>query len=382
MANRLMKRRPDESQPSDSETPTGKKLRSSDRLLSASSRRSRNSTLDDPLPVFDLEEDMAENQTQGRSQKSPKPPSAEEFKAMLREGLANVAKKEQLDQMMKQIKSNSTALISLEKKMETTNESNERRFQLIEDRLDEGKTHRPTDFRRAAFDKCRKSLRVWPIKGEDQDELDAAFRDFAIDALLIPDTVVRNTKFLDIIRVRSSPQNAVYLEALVTFQDYTEHDYFFSKARNLSSYRDDEGNPTAGIRMDVAPYLLPVFKLLNNHGFEIKNAHGKETRRYIKFDEENLSLFLEVRLPGQTKWTRIKPDQARSFLDEKDKIEYTTIRKGLLRSSSSTSSLVNPNLIPIGSRAGPSSGLSGAPPPSMPTIDGRRPRWTPRAETK
>ena len=183
--------------------------------------------------------------------------------------------------------------------------------------------------------------------------------------------------------MRSSPQNPVYLEALVTFQDYTERDYFFSKARNLASYRNEEGNPTAGLRMDVAPYLLPVFKLLNNHGFEIKNAHGKETRRYIKFDEENLSLYLEVRLPGQSKWTRIKPEQARSYSDEKDKIEYTTIRKGLLRSSSSTSNLSNPNLVPIGNRSGPSLGsptassLAAVSMPTMPTIDGRRPRWIP-----
>ena len=144
------------------------------------------------------------------------------------------------------------------------------------------------------------------------------------------------------------------MDVLVTFQDSTERDYFFSKVRNLATYRDEEGNPTAGVRMDVAPYLLPVFKLLNNHGFDIRNAHGKETRRYIKFDEENLSLYLEVRLPGQSKWTKIKPDQARSFSDEKDKLEYSSIRKGLLRISSSNTSQVNPNLIPIGNRAGPS----------------------------
>lgn len=91
------------------------------------------------------------------------------------------------------------------------------------------------------------------------------------------------------------------MEALVTFHDRD----FFSKARNLSEYRDDSGAPTAGIRLDVPPFLLPTFKLLNDHGYEIRNANGRDTRRYIKFDEQNLSLYLEVRLPGQSKWIKI-----------------------------------------------------------------------------
>ena len=309
------------------------------------------------------------------SGKSPKAPSAEEFKAMLWDGLANIVKKEQLDQMMMQIKCNTTSLVSLERKVDSTNDGNERRFQLIENRLDSGAKSNDPDYRRAAFDKCRRSLRAWPIGGDSKDEIKAAFCDFAIDALLIPDTVVRNTSFADVIRVRNSPQNAVFLEIIVTFLDPSERDFFFSKAKNLASYRDESGSPTTGIRMDIVPYLLPTFKLLNSHGFEIRNSHGNETRRYIKFDEDNLSLYLEIRLPGQQKWIRIKADQARSYSDEKDRIEYMNIRKDLMMPSSDCPS--NPNFLPLGTRSGPTQSTGGSLPPSVPTIDGRRPQWIP-----
>ena len=209
--------------------------------------------------------------------KSPKPPTAEEFKAMLQEGLANVAKKEQLDQMMTQIKSNSNALISLERKVDSTNGSNERRFRSIEAKLDAGPCAVNDDPRRAAYDKSRCSMRVWPIAGEDQDEIDAAFKDFAVEALQIPDTVVRKTRLSGVIGVRSSPNNHVYMDILVTFPDVTERDYYFSKARNLAQYKDNDGNLTAGVRMDIPPFLLSKFKMLFDYRFDIRNAHGKET---------------------------------------------------------------------------------------------------------
>ena len=37
----------------------------------------------------------------------------------------------------------------------------------------------------AAYDKTKRSLPSWPIKGDDDDNLDANFRDFAVEALQI-----------------------------------------------------------------------------------------------------------------------------------------------------------------------------------------------------
>ena len=389
MTSRQVKRRADEQNNTDVETPTHtqKKPRANRSSSTVTNRRTRRSDGLPTPPVFDIQDSPAENMASNETHRSPKPPTAEEFKAMLRDGLANVAKKEQLDIMMTHIKRNASSLVSLEKKVESTNESNERRFEMIESRLDMGT--RVPDHRQAAFDKARRSLRAWPIHGEDKDELDAAFRDFAVEALLIPDTAVRATAYSDIIRVRSSPQNSVYMEVIVKFKDPMERDFYYSKARNLAEYRTEEGSPTAGLRLDIPPYLMPTFKLLNDHGHDIRRAHGPETKRYIKYDDANLSLFLEVRLPGQVKWTRIKPEQARSFCDEKDRASYQIIRRGLMRPASED--MRNSNLVPLGQRSASTSGAQGSSASAahvqsggsatnaVPTIDGRRPRWIPPA---
>ena len=292
MASKQLKRRAEESKPEDNTTPGSKKIR-----LAASgstgrrTRRTEQETATNAtLCVSPFVVDQTPGMTSADPPRSPKPPSAEEFKAMLRDNLA----------------------------------------------------------RRAAFNKVRRSFRVWPIKGNDSDELDANFRDFAIEALLIPDTVIRDIRFEEILQVRTSPQNNVYMEALVTFQDDHDRDFFFSKARNLAEYRDSEGRPTAGNRLAVPPFLLPIFKLLNEYGYEIRNVNGRDTKRYIKFDDQNLSLFLEVRLSGQSKWIKVCLDQARSYSKEKDRAEYSIIRTGLL-SGMNTRSNSNPNLVPLGS---------------------------------
>ena len=383
MASRIVKRRADDPN-TDADTPSGKKPRGSEGSATGTRRKTRRSEGCLDPPVFCIDDPTMASQ--GDTQRSPKPPSADEFKAMLREGLANVAKKEQLDVMMTQVKKNATALVSLEKKVDSANESHERRFEKIEHRLEggmpNGVSSTPNDSRRVAFEKSRRSIRVWPIAGEDSDSLDATFRDFAVDALLVPDTAVRMAGIMDIIRVRSSPQNSVYLEALVSFRDASERDFYFSKARNLAAYRDDQGNPTAAMRIDIPPFLMSTFRMLNDHGHDIRKAHGTDTRRYIKFDEANLSLYLEIRLPNQVKWTRIKPDQVMSYNEEKDRASYQLIRRGLLRSTPDESS--NSNMIPLGQRSQQRPASTSSLPTTqgqeagvVPTIDGRRPRWIP-----
>lgn len=114
---------------------------------------------------------------------------------------------------------------------------------------------------------------------------------------------------------------------IVTFEDHFARDFCFSKAKNLADFHDEQGAPTAGIRIDVPPYLMSTFKLLSEHGYEIRSTHGRETRRYVN----NLSLFLEVRLPGQTKWIKVRPDQARAHMEEKDRTEYSIITKSQIK---------------------------------------------------
>ena len=58
-----------------------------------------------------------------------------------------------------------------------------------------------------------------------------------------------------------------------------------SKGRMLADYKDETGHPTAGMRMDVPDFLASTFKILDNYGARMRRIHGKETRKYIKYDE-------------------------------------------------------------------------------------------------
>ena len=218
----------------------------------------------------------------------------------------------------------------------------------------------------------------------------ANFRDFAIDALLIPDGIFQETKIQEIIRVRNSPSGRVHMEARVTFDQTNDRDYFSSKARNLAEYRDQDGHPQAGVRLDVPPFLMSTFKQLNDHGYDIRSVHGRETKRYIKFDDERLSLVLEVMLPNTSKWIRVSPEQARTYFEEKDQIDYGTLRRDLLRvqraGGPSREGVDNPNLIPIGRRQRDSTNSrssissnegSGSTNPSLSSNSAPRKKWIP-----
>ena len=375
MASKLKKRKGEDETREDDLTPAGKKSKPT----GSAGRTTRRSTTPRSVPVFVVEDIESESEMPVPAESptgASKPPSAEEFKAMLREGLANVAKKEQLDRMMLQIRGNSEALLSLERKVHSNSEATESRFRSIEKTIERGNQNATGDWeasKRAAFQKSRRSMRIWPIAGDDADEMNANFRDFAVEALQVPDTTVRNAAIEGIVRVRSSPQSKAYMEILITFSDHYERDFYYSKAKNLAEYRNSEGDPTAGIRLDIPPYLMSTFKLLSDHGYEIRKANGVDTKRYIKYDDENLSLILEIRLPGQTKWIRIRPDQARSFSEEKDRAVYNSLRSSLMRTDERT----NPNMIPLGDRTTSrrASDSSTGTIPSL--VSGQSARWVP-----
>lgn len=90
-------------------------------------------------------------------------------------------------------------------------------------------------------------------------------------------------------------------------------------------------------------------------------THGNETRRYVKYDDANMSLYLEVRIPGRSNWIKVRPDEARAFREEKDRMDYQSIKRNLLRVTSNTlkgQALVankaggddrNSNMVPLGS---------------------------------
>ena len=67
-----------------------------------------------------------------------------------------------------------------------------------------------------------------------------------------------------------------------------------SRGPMLMQYRDIVNKPTAGIRLDIPAHLMGVFKTLETFGFSLKRRHGRDFRKYIKFDEFSESLYIQV----------------------------------------------------------------------------------------
>lgn len=180
-----------------------------------------------------------------------KPPTVDEIRAILQESLSSVAKKDDLDKLMVQVDRNAAAINTinarindLEGQFKQATGGQEQRF---------ASDHQS---REAAYDKARRSLRIWPIEGEDEMEMRKNLTDFAIGALMIDEDMMESIPLKKIIRVRASPSGNVYQEIRVTFASIADRDFVNSRARNLADYRNESGRPEAGVRMDVPLFLL------------------------------------------------------------------------------------------------------------------------------
>ena len=204
-------------------------------------------------------------------------------------------------------------------------------------------TPRPTYFRANAMNKeqesarvkkfelSRRSLRVWPIAGANPEEISTKLRDFLQGALLMTSSEINNAGIQWIERTRPTNRSDIYEEIKIIFDTKHARDSIAAKGRLLASYVDQAGKPRAGFRLDVPDYLGADFKVLYDYGNSMRRQHGKDTRRYIKYDDDDYSLFLELRLPGNPVWLRISPYLARELKEEADREDIANARSLLSR---------------------------------------------------
>ena len=75
----------------------------------------------------------------------------------------------------------------------------------------------------------------------------------------------------------------------------------------MADHRD-----TAGMRLELPDSLQKDFRALMNLAYDLKSKHPT-LRRNVKFDEEDLGLFMDIQTGVDERWRRIKPDQARKL---------------------------------------------------------------------
>ena len=169
------------------------------------------------------------------------------------------------------------------------------------------------------YARARRSLRFWPIPGADKDSLWDAAGVFMGTNLGLKGRL-NQTKIEAISRVEIPSGPGVKHEALVRFTDIETRDMVIGAASMLARYIDDNGRPTAGMRIEVPAHLRKDFRLLFKFGQTLRTRHGKGVRRHVKFDDSNGSLFLNVRLPGDDSWSRVSTELARRGLRTREAV--------------------------------------------------------------
>ena len=187
--------------------------------------------------------------------------------------------------------------------------------------------------READFMRARRSIRIWPV---EEGKLEDEAMDYIREKLKVPTGSVGMSDVEEIRRVPTSGRfSGIKDEVLITFGSVSVRDLVASHARNLGQWIDNNGKPTAGIRLEIPDHLVGVHKDLKSYGAHLRQQHGEGLKRQIKFDDSANSFYMDVRLPNNNEWLRVSGEMAR---EERSAIERTQAARTRIRLSSNTSS--------------------------------------------
>ena len=111
----------------------------------------------------------------------------------------------------------------------------------------------------------------------------------------------------------------------MTFFDAKRRDLVVTSAAKLASCFDNAGRPMAGLRLEIPGDLMDIFRLLSRFGTRLQGKHGEGTKRHVKFDDVENSLYMNIKLPGDETWSRVTPEMAKADLDTTTRAESAKI---------------------------------------------------------
>lgn len=152
--------------------------------------------------------------------------------------------------------------------------------------------------REAAYNLCRRSLKAWPVGGED---LSDAFLVFLHDKLRLSDASIAALGKIEVSR-RPGRVAEQKLEVLATFESREDRDAVKAAGPNLA------GQENVGMLIHVPGHLLDNLHALNSVGYSIKQKN-QGVRRSVKFDDENQDIYMDIKINDS--WRRITPAEAR-----------------------------------------------------------------------
>ena len=151
---------------------------------------------------------------------------------------------------------------------------------------------------------CRRSIRLWPAPGPDRHASVYTF----LQSQLQMDHAFLSQVTYTVIMYRT-PRSKVSDEVLVTFDTIENRDCVRAAASALGGARN------AGIRVHIPRHLQAKFKQLDRMCFSLK-ASNPNLRRSIKFDDDIMDIFADVKSDDNSPWKRMSPEDAKEASDD------------------------------------------------------------------
>ena len=158
--------------------------------------------------------------------------------------------------------------------------------------------------REEKFWECRRSLRIWPVPEGDRQGVVS----FLKDKIRMDDNFLEGDLGKMEIKPMRDPRAKIKDEVIVTFETKEIRDAIKANAANLANFRDE-----AGMHLHLPNNLQKDFKALMSLSYDLKKKNA-ELRRNIKFDEDDLGLYMDFQIKRDSAWKRVKPEQARKAL--------------------------------------------------------------------
>ena len=172
--------------------------------------------------------------------------------------------------------------------------------------------------------KARRSFRVWPILVGQTDNAEVCIRRFFILNMKVPAALAKDVEIESIKKaINNHPRSKIHDEYIVTFTEREGRDAVKAYANGLATCAG-----AAGLRLELPDSLKGSYRVLEEHGYAIKQLYGKETKRNVKFDDRTLDLMMDIKLPGSTTWHDITTEQARRAKKHKDEMEIGKLAQG------------------------------------------------------
>lgn len=150
------------------------------------------------------------------------------------------------------------------------------------------------DRREERFWECRRSLRFWPIKDGTRESLE----EFLEEKLEVDEAFIRDLGEIKIVKL-GRVKAAMDDEVIATFACKEIRDTIKAQTHRLAQHKE------AGMRIHLLSYLQKDFKILMRLAFIIKQKNP-DLRRNVKFDEDELSLFMDMQMKKDGPWRRVK----------------------------------------------------------------------------